>query len=837
MINDIDHTLSQYEKNKDNFQWDKDVLVLLQSRMGVDANTRAKLEFKEELAKGKMPKLNAQQQQNLNIKMYGHARKKDFNLIPHFPLIDQVLEEAVGELERQPFEPSAEDISLFSKNIKDSEHKQEMEAWLMQNKLKPFYENLTQEYFLKYGIADLAQLSHEDQQQVQSDIENRKKQLTPKDINNYFENDYYSPFSEMAQFLTDLECKSKNLKNHFDKRFRHGYVNGAQISYIHKSHGLPRITQCHRKYFDWEGDEGVDTIEDGFVAFYDYPRSLIQTYVMYGEQLTDADIKKLEKNNDYSRGINGDFNILGPVQETAMLSFYYDNHKELFPDGINWRSEEGQRILMQIRQLTSRGIHPSRMVRDCHAVWITSTHMKLVERNVKGRKERAWRHNDYVMNPDYGDISVQKVRGMQVRGCRSLGEGNNKVFIDAGPLDFDWADIYDPIKRKLPYTGGFYGLDFGRSITAPFDKGINFQIKINVEAARLEEEKGFDLGKMFVMLESAMPDGYTPEIFFDTMKGTRIINLDENKLNPQIASALMSGGRVFNSIDMGNQVKVKEAAEEIERLYYTLKRAMGLDGKDISPYDSIENVRQRQQMASSRTFDVYNKHSRWQNNTLQMYMDFCMDTYRQNPGAIEQMTSDLNMAMLMSDEFLQFGRVGVFVGNSVEDQVAIREFKQEMLPFIQNEAYEVLEDFARIKKAKSWGEVLNATQSLSRKSAAMRQAAQEAAIAQQQEERAALAEQKQMDYDHQDRQLLQKSETSIDLAEINSREQANAVDINKNSQNDFTEQAEKDLAYQRERDNKDRALEYKKADDKLKVDLAKVMEMQKNRRLTKKAKK
>lgn len=837
MINDIDHTLSQYEKNKDDYQWDKDVLVLLQSRMGVDANTRKRLEFKEQLAAGKMSKLNPQEQQNLNIKLYGHARKKDFNLIPHFPLIDQVLEEAVGELERQPFEPSADDISLFSKNIKDSEHKEEIKAWLNKNKLEPLFQGITQRYFMENNIADMAQLSHEDQQQVQSDIEARKKQQTPREINDYFENDYYSPFSQMAQFLTDLECKTKNLKNHFDNRFRHGYVHGAEISYIHKSHGLPRITPCHRKYFDWDGDEGVDTIEDGFVAFYDYPRALVQCYALYGEHLTDADIKKLEKNNDYARGLNGDFNIQGPIQETAMLSFYYDNHKEMFPDGVDWRSEEGQRVLMQIRQITSRGIHPSRMVRDCHAVWLTSTIMKLVERNVKGRREYAWRHNDYVMNPDYGDITVKKVRGMQVRGCRSLGEGNNRVFVEPGPLQFDWSDIYDPIKKKLPYSGGFYGLDFGKSITAPFDKGINFQIKINVEAARLEEEKGFDLGKMFVMLESAMPDGYTPEIFFDVMKGTRIINLDENKLNPTIAGALMQGGRVFNSIDMSNKVGVKEAAEEIERLYYTLKRAMGMDGKDISPYDSIENVRQRQQQSSSRTFDVYNKHGRFENNTLQMYMDFCMDTYRENPRAIEQMTSDLNMAMLMSEEFLQFGRIGVFIGNSVEDQIAIREFKQEMLPFIQNEAYEVLEDFARIKKAKSWGEVLNATQSLSRKSAGMRQAAQEAAMKQEQEQMAAIERQKQMDYDHQDRQLLQKGANAIDLAEINATDKANAVDINKNAQNDFTEQAEKDLAYQRERDNKDRALEYKKADDKLKVDLAKVAEIQKNRRLTQKSKK
>lgn len=245
-LSEIDHTATLYEKNKDNFKWDKDVHEIIRNRLFVDRNTRDRIRLKKRLAIGEMPHLNKMQQKSLNVKMYGHARKKDFNLIPHLPFIDQIFEEAVGELERQPFEPSATDIGLFSRGEKSRMHLMALQENLISKVYEPYRQKLTRDYQMQYGISDLTELSHEDQQQVKSDIDARALEMTPERINEYFEKEYHSPFSEMAQMLTNYECAQKNLKDHFDTRFKHGYLNGSEISYIYESFGLPRISHRRR---------------------------------------------------------------------------------------------------------------------------------------------------------------------------------------------------------------------------------------------------------------------------------------------------------------------------------------------------------------------------------------------------------------------------------------------------------------------------------------------------------------------------------------------------------------------------------------------------------------
>jgi len=837
LLTEINHSASIYEKNKKDFQWDKDVHFLLDNRMGLDQMSLQKIHLRDKLAKGEMPPLNPLLMASLNIKMYGHARKKDFNTIPHFPLIDQVIGEAIGELEKQPFEPSAVDISLYSGSEKNRLHLMQLQDGLKKHIYEPYKEKITREYMMQYGVADITQMSHEDQQQMQSDISNRIQQMMPEKINEYFDKEYVSPFSEMAQMLLDLECKSKNLKDHFDTRFFQGYNHGLEMSYIYESHGMPRIKTCFRKGASWEGGEDVDCIEDGDALKYEMNnRSLIEIINDYGGLLSKSDLEKLESLGNFGQGLNGDFNIQGPILESQMMGFYADNYKELYPDGINIRTPEGQDTMLRLRSMFYRG-GANRKYRDCHIVYKTPIMINMVTRVVNGRVEFCWRDSDYVMNPDYGDIEIKAIKSIQVRGCRAIGEGKNKIYIDAGPLKYDWADISDPRKKKLPYSGGFYGRESGGEPVPPMEKGINFQIKVNVEAGRLEEEKGFNIGKVFLMLESARPDDWTPEMFFDVMKGTRVISLDETKLNPTLAGALLQGGRIFNSIDMSNIVAIKDSIEQIEILYRNMRRAMGAQEREISPYASMENVRASQQNASSRTFDVYNKHNKYVNNTLQMYMDFCMYVYRKNPAALSWVANDMNMEMLISDDFLNFGRMGVFVGNTIEDQISLREFKQETLPFIQNGAYEVIGEFARIKQAKSWGEILQAAESLTRKAKNMREQAQ--ASQQQQQQQLAQQEAEAIDkqLQHQDKLATDKNMTAIELADINSKQMYNAVDVDKDNQSDINQRNDATLEYERQRDEKDRRLKEKQMAIDREIDLKKIEASLKVKRLATKVKK
>lgn len=833
LIDGIDHFQSYAKKKSNDFEWYKKAHKYYDMHMRKSMQETEMGILKEHLAAGEMPNLNDPQLSRLGIKMYGQQAKRDFNLVPHFPLIDTVYEKMKGIRQRMNFEPQATDLSIFSKNQKSQEHLRRLQEYLDYDYGK-FKEQLTQQYLMEYGVADVAEMSHEDQQDMQAEIEARFKKMTPERINEYFDKEYFSPFSEMSQAILDYESDKNNLKKHFEDRFSYAYKDNMEVSYIYETHGIPRIAKWDPKYFYWWGDDMTDTIEDGERCKAETWRTPMQLFDLYGEYIKDKDIEKI-KPGMFNIGLNGDINVLNGVEETLAISYYADNYKDDKDRvlHIDQRTEEGQQKLMAYKARFYGGNMGSSLIRDCHITFKTPIDMYCVKRIEGDRIEYSWRHTDYERNPDI-DIEVRKIKSVQIGQARCIGDPLAELYIQAGPLGYDWADIGDPRSRKHPYCGGLHGSVIkgrgGNRRKGLFDKGIPSQIKINIEAARLEEEKGFNLGKVFVMLSEARGDDVTPEQFFDTMKGSRLIDLDGSKINGVFASSLAQSGRVFNSVDMSNNVAIKESWEEIEGLYNHMKRNMGVDDMDVNPYATDANLKVGQENATNATLDLFTKHIYYMNNTLQMYIDFCHHVYKKNPKQLEWILNDMSYQLLLSGDYLKYAKPGVFIKNNIQDQLDLREAKMEIMHFVQNGAYTMIPDYMRLKLAKNMAGILNASEGMARKGER-----QQEDMMQAQQEQAKMAAQmrdKELQDARQHEKDMQQQDALVDIEReaIRAEQWLNTSDVNKNNQNDLNENAQKQREFDMDENEKDRRL-------KLEIEKIKQETMRKKATLTQKSKK
>ena len=817
LLADIKHHESYSKKKANDYQWAKNAFDIYDQNMALHKEERRRMEIKYSLAQGELPDLNPYDMKLMSIRINPVNQKRAFNRIPHVPIIDTLYNLIVGERQRQVFEPMAFDIGLFSRGEKSRLHLLYLQKYLERTVYEPYKAEVTQRYMMELGIQSPTQLGSDEQQQMMSDINKRLLEMTPDRINEYFKKDYVSPFSEEAQMLLNYEKRTKNLKHHFEERFKHGYIANVEASYIYESHGNPFLEICNPEGLSWDCSDDVNFIEDCDIVKYETYRTYMDIFNRHGEKIKASDVENIDAGyyNVDAFGRTTYKSPVTPMMESQIISYYSDNQHKLFPHGIDQNTPEGQATLiaLQSKFYTGHGLVGER-IRDCHIAFRTPVLLKHVKREVNGRIEYSWRDYDYVLNPDHGDIDEKVIRSTEVWETRMLGTPARGVYIDCGPVKYQWADIDNPRKKKLPYTGVIYNKLMNNSKNrGGFDRGVPYQIEFNIESARLEEEKSFNIGKLFTMFMSAKPDEYSWEGYVDLIKGSRVVPIDETKLmGNNVALAMATGGHIFKSVDLTNTPSIADSIQQLDIIYRNMMRSMSIDpGRqgDASPYISIENNKQNIQNSSNKTLDIYTTHNLGINNTLQMYMEFCHYVYSKNPRILTWVSDDMSMAELrLSDPFLSFGKVGTFYTNSIDDQRDLYDFKTQLMNMIQNpDAFRIIEELARISFAKTPTELLNAARAISDKFSQQMKEAQESQTAQLQQQMQIEMQNKEREYQHDKEMQEADRQEKLGVAALTAEQFMNQYDIDQDSINDLNEREERKMKHETEENEKDRRRE------------------------------
>ncbi len=102
--------------------------------------------------------------------------------IPHYDIITPIGKSLHGQQQMMSLKPIVMDVSLTNVNLRKKKKLQLRQEWLQETYINPIKEQAKKEWELENGISPGTQLSPEQSEQAQQQIDQKVKYLTPEDI-------------------------------------------------------------------------------------------------------------------------------------------------------------------------------------------------------------------------------------------------------------------------------------------------------------------------------------------------------------------------------------------------------------------------------------------------------------------------------------------------------------------------------------------------------------------------------------------------------------------------------------------------------------------------------
>lgn len=737
--------------------------------------------------------------------------------IQHHPIIDQIAKALVGEQQLRPLNAMAFDSSGYTLNDKKRKKISLYQDFIQQKIVEPLKLQVTQQYMMEAGIQDPYALSPEQQQQASQEIDQRVKFSTPKEIEEYMRKDYKSPQESQAQKLLDFLMDYLDIKFTTDEGFKHAIITGEEIYRVGVRHNMPFIELVDPMGFYHISRPNSFFIEDSIAAKYEQYVLLSDIYNWHGDEIGNK-ITIKDKLDAYA---SGDFG------EKVIDDNIYRNPSRL--ENIrNVLTNEGQedlRNLFQDYSVSKKGGE----IRYTHITWKSLRRLKRICRVENNEKKHFWVDESYTFNPLKGDVSQKDAWVPEVwQGVKI----DDDIYLDIGPVPYQYRSLDNPWDVKLPYIGAEYSkLMNNTENVAPMDLAKPWQYKFNLQMAKIHEMEASDMGKVFLTSFHAKPKDWSWQKYILMAKYGKIIPVDLQGEGVTPADA-----QIFKGIDLSTVNDLAGKLQYLEFIRNQISLSMSYNPSRLgmqAPSVSVSNNQQNIVQSSYQTYDVFNMHNKVVENLLNTLVNCARVAFKENAPMRSYILDDMSIAELELDyEMLNRLDLGVKVRNSSQDFENILQVKQQAQSMIQNGLISFPE-LIRLQWAKSGADIMNIAENAEERNAKMRQEAQQA---EQQQMQAQAEMQQQMQKMQQDFELLKQSNELMSRekqSQIESTRFAQQQDVNKNEINDSMEIEQLKIEFdtiklEREHELKileldlkriDLEIKAKSSDEKVKLDL------------------
>jgi hypothetical protein len=738
--------------------------------------------------------------------------------VRHHSVIDQIAKSLVGEQQMRPLNPMAIDASGYGVNFRKKKRLELLQSHIQETIIGPTLEQITLEVMMRHGVQDPYSLKPEEQQDLNSEIQQKVKSKTPKEIENFMRNEYKSPSELQAQKLLDYLLHEYDIKFITDQGFKHALITGEEIYYIGVRHDKPVIELVNSMGFSYSGSANTMFIEDGEWAKYEQYMKFTDFFSQYGDLMKEKHLKQMFE--VFSVGGGGRVGELDPRMVSQIAE--YDTRTGVLSNIPDIRTIDGQNHIKSLYSRFGSDIDSYNSIRKAHIVYKSLRKFKRVHRNQNGKVLKFWCDESYVFNKTKGDFKQDIAWIPEPYQCTKIGVGD-AIYLEKGPIPYAHRSIHDPWVVKLPYVGAEYNKLFGNAENvAPIDLGKPWQYKFNVQMARIHEMEATDIGKILVWAEGAKPKDWSWQKFLMMMKYGKIAVVDANQENFTPFDA-----QIIKQIDLSTINDIAGKLQYLEFLRNQVAISMSYNPSrlgQVGAYTAVTNNQQNIVQSSYQTEDIFSTHNKIVENVLNIMVKACRNAFRDNDFSRTYLLDDMSIADLEVDwEVLDQAELGIKIRNSSKDFNNIQKVKELGQAMIQNGLISFPE-LIKLQWASSGADVLNIAEQAEEKNQKLReeQSRKEQEMlqmqAQMQKELANLATQADLEKQNREHQ------NQLLIAKIESSRFAQQQDIDMNSIDDDLQAKREQLQFEifklnheaRER-QKDRDLELKKHKDELKV--------------------
>lgn len=178
--------------------------------------------------------------------------------------------------------------------------------------------------------------------------------------------------------------------------------------------------------------------------------------------------------------------------------------------------------------------------------------------------------DDYVLNPDLGDIKLEEGwENILYQGYKCLG-----LYLDCGPLVENRADLNQEGLQKLPYNG-ILERSIDGEVQSIIKEGLPYQRLVNVLHFQIEKLINKNKDKLLVMPYGLIPNkkGINAKKQMYHADATSILWVDETAPNAQLASTMIK------SLDMSLGSYIKDSIELIQYIKSEYWNAIGMNAQ------------------------------------------------------------------------------------------------------------------------------------------------------------------------------------------------------------------------------------------------------------------
>ena len=602
-----------------------------------------------------------------------------------------------------------------------------------------------------------------------SSLNGGDRQASPpelKQVVNNFNKTYRDIREQNANHVLNYLTYKEKLRYKFNEGFEHGLISSEEVYYVGiGSNGNPSVRAVNTLNFDYDKNPDLNSIEDGDWAKEERWLSAGAIIDLYGEYLTDKDIKDIET---------------GDIGTGLSTSNYYP--------GFLYTPVELRNSL--VNSSAHRGSSGNSHILVVNVCWKSRKKIGFVtEISPDGEVIET------IVDEAFSLSDIQKENGVVVewRWINEVWQGTrigSSLYVNIEPIPNQIRSMDDPSECKLPYVGGSYN-NLNSSATSLVELMKPHQYLYNIVWYRLENELAKAKGKAFIMDLAQIPKSQGMNLtewmyYFETAGIAFINSMEEGK---GTLEGQKSAFNQFKDIDRSLSQVVGQyimVLNKIEELLDTITGISPQRAAQVGKNETATGVRSSINQSSAITAPLFQRHYMIVEQVLTQLLETAKVAYADGKKLSYVIDEIYRVSVDIDGEIFNDSDYGVFITNAIRNKVIRQKIEGLAETAVQANVAE-LNDLIRIYKSSSTSEMEGILEesmaNKHQKALELIEKQNEAIIAKNQQDNDLSIEKE----DREDAREQLQADTDITVARIKALSSLGAVDTNNNNVLDVLE--------------------------------------------------
>lgn len=724
------------------------------------------------------------------------------DFIVHHPKINNVTSYIMGHIISQPLIGIVRDYSAHGRKEREQQQLQNIKDYYQQNVWAPTFQIEKQKYQQEYNIPDMMALTPDEQRQVELDLQKRMKSAIPRSVIDDLQR-IKTPDEKIRQVLLDYDIKAYNIEEKFIQGGEQAVVSYEEYYKIGRIGVKPTIEALNSKWVTWAGSEHCEYSEDGIMAKYEQYLTPQDFIMRYGREVIDRpgflnEIKKyITEIPGYHRDTNGreGDNQMFVEAERDFVDVIGANPNLIKHD---WRLREGQQEIAHVYNLINQRCPAGWGFRDVYTVFKWTEAITYVQREENGKL------NEYFFSADYErDRTKDKmVRKFAINRVYHGSKIANRFYTNVAPVEWQYFGGVRDFDSKLTICGRKYsksnGTDEERTLISP---AIQYQLRYNITASKLEELEKNDLGKIIAFNTSMRPEGWSPEEYVaQIIKGKRVPYSKNQTHNDK-------NDKPLHIEDAGVSSETKEYRERMIHWEREMFKACGLNPDTLgyaNQYQSNALTQSNITGSEKQLLPFHNKRRLVKERVLNYFNNLSLICFLEDKEKQEILLDEFSRLHLqLNADQIKGGLVWTYVVDDFDEAQNVKMIRAHILSMFQ--AGMSAKDIIAFFRAKSVGEMYDIAEVSEIRKRESDQEAHDSRMAEIEATNRGLQKQEEIREQMRNLREERRNQVLLESAKLNSDINYNAADVDRDNKSDALESKEEEMRTKERISDKDRA--------------------------------